>query len=294
LSPDFTNAPDKFEKMPKMKKVIIPFDGDHFSIGAFDFAKRLNEMQPILLAGLFLPDITYPGAYGFTGKGIMEMPALVPFVERSQPEVAEKNITRFKELCIKHNIEHKVHEASIDFILPQLKKETRFADLMIIGSQLFYDYDTEDHKPSDFLGSMLHHSECPVLLLPEQYEFPDNTIIAYDGSESSVYAVKQFTYLLPEFTENSTLVVYADSGSSGNIPDLSYIEELSARHFSNLTFDKFEADATRYFESLILQKKACILVTGAYERSGFSRIFKKSFAEEIITEYKVPVFIAHR
>ena len=39
-----------------MKKVVIAFDGNHFSEGAFEFVRRLNELQPILLTGVFLSD----------------------------------------------------------------------------------------------------------------------------------------------------------------------------------------------------------------------------------------------
>ena len=38
-----------------MKKILIAFDGTHFSDGAFEFARRVNELQPILLTGVFLP-----------------------------------------------------------------------------------------------------------------------------------------------------------------------------------------------------------------------------------------------
>jgi hypothetical protein len=36
-----------------MKKVILACDGSHFSEGAFEFARRLNELRPILLTGVF-------------------------------------------------------------------------------------------------------------------------------------------------------------------------------------------------------------------------------------------------
>ena len=38
-----------------MKKIILAFEGTHFSEGAFEFARKLNELRPILLTGVFLP-----------------------------------------------------------------------------------------------------------------------------------------------------------------------------------------------------------------------------------------------
>lgn len=276
-----------------MKKVIIPFDGAHFSEGAFEFARKLNEMEPILLAGVFLPEIIYPGNYGFTGTGLMEMPALIPFLEGSNNDEAEKNILRFKEFCVKYHIEHRVHTASGEFVLPQLKKETRYADLVILGSQLFYDHDTKDDEPGEYLASFLHHSECPVLLVPEQYEFPENNILAFDGSASSVFAIKQFAYLLPEFSSKSTLLVFADDDVKDSIPDLPYIEELASRHYKDLTIYKLEADAEKYFKTFVSDHLSPVLITGAYDRNILSRAFKKSFAENVIKDYNIPIFIAH-
>jgi hypothetical protein len=42
-----------------MKKVIIAFDGKHFSEGAFEFVRRLNDKQALLVTGVFLPGIDY-------------------------------------------------------------------------------------------------------------------------------------------------------------------------------------------------------------------------------------------
>lgn len=285
-----------------MKKIVIPFDGTHFSDGAFTFAEKLSEREAVLLAGLFLPEIMYPGPYGFTGVGALDIPALIPLLETDTPALINKNIKRFKDLCVRRGIEHRVHKAVDDFALPQLKKESRFADLFIIGSQLFYNYsvvgDTEqvvaDTDNEEYLSSLLHHAECPVLLVPESYEFPTQVILAYDGSESSVYAIKQFAYLFPELCDIRTLLVYAGRGDARAMPDVAYVEELASRHFKDLTLTTIEADPDVYFETWLLDQKAPLLVTGAYDRSSLSLLFKESFAGKIIADRKMPVFIAHK
>ena len=277
-----------------MKKIVIPFDGTHFSEGAFAFAEKLSERQPVLLAGLFLPEIMYPGPYGFTGVGTLDIPALIPLLETDNKKLVNKNIRRFKELCVKHGIEHRVHKATEEFALSQLKKESRFADLLIVGSQLFYNYNAVNEADNEeYIASLLHHAECPVLLVPEAYDFPKQVILAYDGSESSVYAIKQFAYLFPELCEISTLLVFAAASEKATIPDVVYIEELASRHFKDLTLTTIEADPATYFETWTLDQKASILVTGAYDRSSLSLLFKESFADKVIGDRKMPVFIAH-
>ena len=104
-----------------MKKIIIPFDGEHFSNGAFEFARNLNELEPILLTGVFLPDTTYSGTYGFTGLGVMEIPALISFLD-DDTTALDTNIRHFKELCVKHGIEHRIHKGAKDLGFLQLEK----------------------------------------------------------------------------------------------------------------------------------------------------------------------------
>jgi hypothetical protein len=47
-----------------MKKILIAFDGIHFSKSAFEFAKKLNEVSPVLLTGVFLPQIIFNTSFG--------------------------------------------------------------------------------------------------------------------------------------------------------------------------------------------------------------------------------------
>ena len=42
------------------------------------------------------------------------------------------------------------------------------------------------------MRTAVHDAECPVLIVPEDCPFPVNVILAYDGSDDSVFAMKQF------------------------------------------------------------------------------------------------------
>jgi len=70
----------------------------------------------------------------------------------------------------------------------------------------------------------------------EKFNFPKSNILSYDVSESSVFAIKQFAYLFPEFVKNPTLLVYAKNEREEEIPNMEYIEELVTRHFPDLIF----------------------------------------------------------
>jgi hypothetical protein len=119
-----------------VKKIIIPFDGAHFSQGAFSFARRLNKMNPILLAGIFLPELYYLRFFLFPTA--LAGPAYLPSKEKTDEEAIEKNIKDFVSLCDQDTIKYKVHKDLYDLAIPQLVKETRFSDMMIIGSENFF------------------------------------------------------------------------------------------------------------------------------------------------------------
>jgi len=176
-------------------------------------------------------------------------------------------------------------------VVKELFKETRYADLFILSSAHFYE-NLGEMIQEDYLDETLHKAECPVILLPGSFSRPDSIILAYDGSASSMHAIKQFIYLFPQWTDLNTLVVYADDGK-GEIPFYPLIREYCAQHFSKLAYYKLSLDPKKYFTTWISEKGPALLISGAYGRSAFSELFHKSFLRDVVSAQQVPVFIAH-
>lgn len=275
-----------------MRKILLAFDGTHFSEGAFEFARRINQQSPILLTGVFLPQINYANIWSYAGAAAMS-PMFIPLVEDEDTVAIEKNIARFESLCRKNKVDYKVHRDFTDFALPALMKETRFADLLIIGSESFYE-NLGVNELNESVKDALHDSECPVLVVPEKFEFPESSVLAYDGSADSVYAIRQFAYLFPELCKNNTLLVYAKEESNKEFPDEELIEEFAVRHFPDLTLLKLQINPKGFFKKWVADQKGAILISGAFNRSIFSIMFKKSFVTEVIRNHSFPVFVAHR
>lgn len=271
-----------------MKKVIIAFEGTHYSTGAYELAKTLNEREKILLVGVFLPTFDFTEMTYVIGGGGMYMPIQMEIDHNKMDE----NIGRFESECVKNGIEFRVHKDAPSYAIDTLQKESRFADLMIIGSQQFYDYLQQD-VADEFIRDILHDVECPVIVAPENFAFPENVILAYDGTRSSVFAIKMFAYLFGDSWKGNAILVYATRKLHNALPDEDYIKELASRHFSVLTFQQLELAKLDYFHTWMQDIKDPILVTGAFGRSGWSEIFKKSFCFSDIHENKYPVFIAH-
>jgi len=272
-----------------MRKIILACDGDNFSEGAFEFACNLNEQHSILACGIFLPQLAFLNPLSY--EGTKAVPAYIPLISKEDTQVIEKNIERFKMLCLSHGIEHRVHKDFEDFPLQELAKETRYADLMIVGSELFYE-ELGVAKAKVYLESALHLSECPVIVVPEKYNFPQKVILTYDGSKNSVHAIKQFAYLFHELTSKQTLVLYSPQ-KKRELPEKSNIEEFLTCHFSDLVFSTSERDLKKMLAPWTNHNAAPIVVAGSYGRSLVSQLFKESFITQIIKDCKTPVFVAH-
>jgi hypothetical protein len=247
-------------------------------------------LKPVLLTGIFLPEVDYARFFFFPTA--FTAPAYIPMLEDFEVDEVEGNVEEFAQLCQKNFIEYRVHKDLFDSSIPQLTKETRFADLMVIGSETFYTNGIVNGS-DEYLKDALHTTECPVIIVPEKFNFPSNIVLAYDGSASSVYAIKQFANLFPELCTLKTILVNAGD-EKHNLPDQVLIEELAARHFENLTITKINSDHKNKINNWLSEHKDLLLVSGSCGRSGVSEIIRKSFIIDIIKEHKTPVFIAHK
>lgn len=272
-----------------MKKVLFALDDNHLSQGAFDFVTRMNEKEPVLLTGIYIPAFINDLAWSTPGG---EDALFIPRLLNEDEAMIRGNIQGFKDACITNSIDFRVHGDIGYSILEGLQKETRFADLLVIGLDNYYASPGEDYVHGE-LKRIIEKAECPVLLIPAKSSYPDNIVIAYDGSAASTYALKLFTYLFPSMTTIKTLVVHASLDTS-TFPDEDYIKELAARHFSDLTFSSLEFEPKKYFSTWIEDRPNTLLVTGSYGRSGVSQLFNTSFMDEILKCHDVPVFIAHK
>jgi nucleotide-binding universal stress UspA family protein len=271
-----------------MKKIIIPFDGGHFSDGAFKLASILNETNPVLLTGVFLPEVDFAKIFFFPTA--FAAPVYIPGAEEFEEKTIERNIKVFKELCQKNNIKYNIHKDLYDTSIAMLTKESRFADLMIVGSEVFYTNGSGG--PFEYLKDTLHHAECPVMIVPEKFKQPSQVILAYDGSESSVYAIKQFAYLFPELCKLDTKLVYFGDEKK-EIPRKESIEELARAHFDKFSMTSVSSEDENSFDEWLSEHWNPILVSGSFNRSGISALFKRSFVMRTIIQHKTSVFIAH-
>jgi len=272
-----------------MKKVLVAFDGGHFSESVMNFLLDMNAREPIMLKGIFLPSVDYSTATAFYGN-----PAAAVYMSQYENEdsLMAQSVGRFERFCHEHHLHYKIHKHIHKSIAEELYNESRYGDLLVIDATTFYE-NLGKFTQEEYLEDTLHKAECPVMLLPGRYERPKSIIFSYDGTVGAMHAIKQFVYLFPEWTDIDTTLVYI-SNENDEIPFLPLIKEYMAMHFDRLAYEKLEIDPKKYLDTWLKNKKDTIVVSGAYGRSAFSELFQHNFLRKVVDEHCVPLFIAHQ
>ena len=275
-----------------MKKILLAFDGSHFSGAALDFARNINEKEPIILTGAFLPQVDFSSLWSMASADFPAQ-ATIPLVEPGTSKEVLHNIHRFETYCRQNNIKFKTHNHYLDFAIPELKIESRFSDLLIVSSEEFYRQAGTDMS-NYYLKELLHGLECPIIIIPEKKIRPSANILTYDGTASSVYAIRQFAYLFPEWAQYPTTILHTASSNAAGWPHEQQIRELVRSHFTEVKWELLVLSSKEMLSSWLMEHQHAILVSGSFGRSDVSMFFKKSYITDAINEHQLPVFIAHK
>lgn len=276
-----------------MKKVIIALDGEHFPKGAFEFASFINTQNEILLAGVFLSPVDYSRLMAYTGAG--EGMAIMPewLMKNDDEAIINKNIQLFEDACIAERLHYRVHKDNDLMALSSLVEETRFADILLVSSELFFK-NVGPSQPNYYLEEVLKRSECPVMLVPENFKEPQQVVLSYDSGESATFAIKQFAYLFPELGKKETILVSMSDGIAEDLPEYEMITELLTHHYPDLKIENLPGKGKQQFVEWLNRQPESFVVMGAFSRSALSTLFKKSFATNVIHDIKMPLFISHK
>lgn len=271
------------------KQILFVCAGTEFPQGAFNFLCSLQEQEPVHVLGLFFNPIDVDALVA-----VSQIPVQAPYdrITEQEHEVMAANKANFARRCEQRHIRYQVHAHDGQWDRDMLVEETRFADVLVLSGELFYA-DINLRQPNVYLREALSGAECPVAIIPENYKQCDHVFMAYDGTKESLFAIKQFCYLFPSLTDLPTEMLYVRDEPEDNIPDLERLRQYTRQHFDAMGFSKLHFKASHYFSTWIGEKKNVLLVTGSYGRSPFSYLAKHSFAEQVISEHKIPVFIAH-
>ena len=278
-----------------MKKIIVTIDAVTYNEHALEYAIGIARRSGGMILGVFLHDMSYIYA---DLPGIFDLvPVEYNNIIKQQHEDHEKlelNLKLFNERCNAENIKHKAHFHDGTDIVNFLVNESVFADILVIDEHMSFTL-TNQHELSNFIVDVLEDAHCPVLVVPGKFDQVDNVFLCYDGTPSSVHAIKMYSYLFPEWSQKPTTLLSFNSTASNHLSNSENIKDLLHQRFSNLSIDiEHEKRASNAILSYFkLYQDNSFIVMGAYGRNSFSRFLKKSMANTIIKEIKAPVFITH-
>jgi nucleotide-binding universal stress UspA family protein len=274
-----------------MEKIILALDGDRQNTYAIDFACYLARLTDSRLTGVFLegaPDGSGPAT------GTLEEFAGIACTSTGEPvnDPVLQQVSRFREACICREVPARVHRDR-GIPLEELLLESRFADLIVVDPEMSF-HKQERGAPTHFIRDIFPAAECPVMVSPYSFDGMERVIFAYDGSASSVFAIKQFTYLFPMFKKKKAVVVNVSKEKKPAIEEQYKMKEWLSAHYRDPEFVVLTGDASDELFGYLLEEKNAIVVLGAYGRGILSRYLKPSHANLLLRTINLPIFIAHK
>ncbi|MFI5153171.1 MAG: universal stress protein [Chitinophagales bacterium] len=277
-----------------MKKIIAAFDGLRFSESTMEYAIHIAQQCSAHLVAVFLSESTRLSysLYAAMVKQTFAGSKLLDEIEKSDAVTMNNSIGGFEANCKNSKINYTLHRDK-NSAVDDLIHETLFADLLIIDAWETFSY-LEGKLPAWFIKNVLHDAQCPVLVVPNKFKPIEKLVFLYDGSPSSILAIKMFNYILPELSKLDTELLSAKSETlSMHLPDSKLMKEWMKRHSANATYKVMKGGERDIASILSNEDNKSLVVMGAYHRSHLSMWFHESLANVLMRETKAPIFIAH-
>jgi nucleotide-binding universal stress UspA family protein len=256
-------------------KILLATNGTELNMQAVDLACYMANATHSTLTGIFLEETER--LQGVAGE--------------SEKQACSKSIVRFKDACVVRETPCKVHrDRGVPF--DELLVESRFADLLVVEAGMSFDIN-ERNTPSSFVEKVLANAECPVIVAPSESTVINEVCFTYDGSPSSVYAMKQFTYLFPEWRSKKLSLLEVKSEGK-LLTERFRVMEWLKEHYDNIDHNVVDGDDKVRLLELIMVKENCLTIMGAFARGGMFNFFKSGHGEKLLKVLSKPLFIAHR
>jgi hypothetical protein len=276
-----------------MKKIVVIIDALNFREELLDVYQEIANVLKGTLTIVFLEDengssLMVPNF----SEGIPSYKyAIVLKAAREKERVINEHTALLEEGCRKRNIMFCFHK---DRGVPveEAIEESRFADLMLISRDISFSM-LYDSNPPGFLKNLLTDAQCPVLVLSDMQTDFKEAVFAYNGTFSSMFAIRQFVHLFSELDGVKVTVAYVVENAETTIPHKQQLKEYLDGYFDNIEYRVLEGESDEAFRNLLGDKKDCVVTFGAYGRSRFSCFFRRSSADNILRKINAPVFITH-
>lgn len=280
-------------KASGMKNILAVIDILNFSETQLDLIQYITRLMKgkltIVLLEIIPPPFPapLPGVLDalFYGEQSMENN-----IRERQLEMAE-NTEKLRAACASRGMGVTLHtyaEAPLEAVII----ESRFADVLLVTHDLSLSA-IRGGNPPDFIHELLLQAQCPVLTLPDDMQTIKETVLAYNGSYSSMYAIRAFFHLFPALALRKVKVVYVTENGEDAMPD-----EARLKHYLNGFCTKTEyvilqGGPSKSLLASLQDSKHTLVTFGAYGRSRASLFFNSSTADDALRLNHIYTFITH-
>ena len=275
-----------------MEKIIVVINPTGIERMSLDFACYLANLTGSKLTGLFLHQeplmevVEKPGIHFCHHVNETQVLPLISLEEIRQIKL------EFHRFCSNHDLQW-IPEMKEAVNINHVILESRFADLMILGAGSSFSTEAEI-IPSDTVTYTLKHAECPVIVAPLTFNEVNEIVFTYDGSASSVFAIKQFTNLFPQFRDKKVIFLEVNDDYSHEISHKEMIVDYLETHYSSVGYQVLRGDPEDQIFSYFLNKKKAFAIMGAFGKKIIPSIFNRSTATLLLKTTSLPVFISHK
>jgi hypothetical protein len=275
-----------------MERIVIVISPTGVERTSLEFACYLANLTGAKLTGLFLhqaPLMEVNEKPGIHFCHHAKEAQVFPLLSGNDIGAIKIDFDRFcSNHCLKWMPERKDALNINDVIL-----ESRFADLLIINADSSFSTELES-TPTDTVTYTLKYAECPVIIAPLSFNGINEIVFTYDGTSSSVFAIKQFTHQFPQFRDNKITFLQVNDDRSFEIHHKEMITEYLGTHYSSVRYQVLKGDPEDQLFSYFLNKSDVFVVMGAFGKKIIPSIFRRSTANLLLKTTSLPIFISHK
>ncbi|MDO6430564.1 universal stress protein [Flavitalea sp. BT771] len=271
-----------------MKRILLLLDGLHepsrILTSILSIVKTDHSFVHIILLhrSYILANLSYP------------LTTDLPLVETQQEEdrqLLEDNLQLIQHTFSMSKVNYDVEQGDVP--LEEILQNSAFADLILADARIMFS-DLLYFPLRITFKDLLADAHCPVLLLREDISQVERIVLAYDGSDSSIYAMKHFSYLFPIWRSLPAYLVTIQASGDNELEHQQYIRSWLPRHFDHVEVEIMQGRASEELPGFINRyTDNMIVVMGSYGRTAVSRFFRQSLANAILEKTAASLFTTH-
>lgn len=273
-----------------MKKIIAAIDAMHFSEEQLDSFLYITKEAQGRLTIVLLEDIVGQQV-PVASTSTFQYEQIVRESMEERRRLRKEHVDYVYRTCGGRSEDIRIYE-TIGFPVADVIAASRFADLLLINNNTSFAFLYESNPPK-FVKDVLADAQCPVMVLPDKVHPLKELIFSYNGTFSSMYAIRQFTQLFPGLSDMPVNVVYVTEGGVSELPKGDSMRDYMEHHYDEVKYTILNGEPVPEMLALLMHRRDCIVTYGAYGRSRASRFFRRSDADSVLRTMDIPIFITH-